>query len=82
MGAVMAITKDEWLAELERISQAPEDDGYRTADEISRVLDKPVRWVRARLKELQADGRLMCSRKKVPALDGRSFAVPAYKVRT
>lgn len=57
------------------------DDGYLTTQDISEKTGLTTKSVRAALKTLQSQGRLLVRSVRVPRLgDGALIRIPAYKI--
>jgi hypothetical protein len=72
------ITTDEWLAELQRISQRS-DEGL-TIEEWRQKLGRSESYVREHLKRARALGWLRVGRRSQPNLAGVMQPVPVYTV--
>lgn len=75
------INAQEWLAELERVSQPQQigDTGFRTTREISAALNYNEARVKEMLRRAKAVGRLQVGREHRPSLIGMAL-VPVYRV--
>lgn len=73
------LTIAEVVAEVTKATR-PSDDGYATRAEIQAAMGLSTPIVCARLKMLQAAGRLAVRKVYRPALDGRVLPIVAYKV--
>ena len=63
------------------LSEAPADDPQAmTVGELARRLGHCENWVRAKLVELQRDGKLECVTLHRPRLDGKLTSVPGYRL--
>lgn len=74
----MGIHVDEWLKELEALSQRS-DDGHTVA-EIAENTGMTERQVRQRLKDASKMGRLRVGRRSSTAIDGKGTLVPVYTI--
>ena len=74
------ISLDELLAALQQ-AETQEGEGGLSVEEICHTLGRSTAWVRQRLRALQAQGRLVVSRRTTFALDGRLAHVPTYSLR-
>lgn len=70
-------TLDQWLKDLE--DKANLQEGL-TRREIEEATGMGKTWVLSQLRKLKAEGRLTVVRKKIEALDGKMFPVPAYRI--
>jgi hypothetical protein len=76
-----ATAREGWLAELERASKAlPRPDGYFTTQEWARATGHDVKWVLAKLTELNRLGRLAMVKVRETRLDGVPTVKAAYKI--
>lgn len=73
------ITRDEWLAELERVGIGKDADGM-TTDEMARATGRSLKWVRDSVRELLRAGRWeQAGTKTIARIDGRPTSVTAYR---
>ena len=78
-----AITHDELLAEIERISaEGAEGADGATVAEIIAQTGLSALVVRDRLRKAKARGKLIIGRKPVQSLDGRMLWAPCYTIRS
>lgn len=76
----MSIKVNEWLEELERLSQRS-DDG-QTAEELSKSIGRSTKWVRSMLLEAKRNGWLRVGERTIKSLTGRTIRVPVYSVHS
>jgi len=79
MDRELDMTEADLLASIEQML-APAGDGMTTAELAERLLTGPGA-VRARLHQLNKQGRLVLTRKRITRLDGNQVSVPAYKLK-
>lgn len=77
------ITTDEWLAELEKLSNAApvNANGYMTTQEITKATKHSQTWVLARLKELIQQGLVEVSTRRTLTITGRPCNTPVYRLK-
>ena len=75
----MAITSDEWRAEIERV-MSPSSDAGMTSREISSALGVSIRTTMEKLRHLDEAGRLGVGRRTIRARDGRRSTSPVYYI--
>lgn len=77
------ITRDEWLAEFERVLThvPPQEDGWMTAREIGEAMTPPItnRAVLNRMRRYR--DRLLVSRKIIVDMAGRTTTTFCYRLR-
>ena len=77
----VTITRDEWLAEFERVMRPRRSDPGLTAWELADSLGIPQSRAQRMLKLAHRQGRLICGRKPCIATDGRAIMVPCYQLQ-
>lgn len=75
------ITREEWLAELERLQQQGRQDEGRTARELAEVWKCSTKLALIRLQRLAAEGRLAVGRRRGFRLDGTAYLTPVYRLK-
>jgi hypothetical protein len=75
------ITRDEWMAEFERVMSAPASaEGHgTTAREISTETGRSIQWIQERLRQMRS--RLIVTRRRGLTVDGRGCTVPCYRLK-
>jgi hypothetical protein len=73
------VTTEEWLAELERVSQTSAE-GYLTMRQMSEHTRRRLRWIRDRLGQLKGEGRLAVRDIQETNIAGKPCWVPAYRI--
>lgn len=72
--------KHEWLEELKSLGlDGSKPDGVSVA-EISEQVGHSKNWVRSKLREAMAAGRLRVERRPGVSVDGRSTFTPVYRL--
>ncbi len=58
-----------------------DEQGYFTTQELCDRVGHGVNWVRARLREMEKEGRLGFTKRKAMTLDKRPVFVPSYRLK-
>ena len=74
-----AITTEEWLAELERVSQT-NAEGYLTVRQMVEHTAHGRNWIQGRLAQLKREGRLAVRDTQETNIAGKPCWVPAYRI--
>ena len=72
------ISTDEWLAELRKIGEK-NDEGLSMV-EWAAALGVSPEVARKRLNRAKKEGKLLAGKRKTPALDGKNYDQPIYRV--
>lgn len=76
----VTITREEWLAELERVMKSPEDGDGMTVLELAEAMGWSEKRTREALHKLNRAKRIAVNRGTRYALDGRRASVPLYRI--
>lgn len=76
----VTITREEWLAEIERVMQSPEDGDGMTVLELAEAMGWCEKRAREALHKLNRAKRIVVTRGTRYALDGRRASVPLYRI--
>lgn len=74
------ITRDEWLAEFERLTATDNMDGWLTTNEIADLTGWGLFKIRTYLRELDRRGLLAVSRKQIEKLGGGNYTSACYRI--
>lgn len=78
----MSITRDEWMAEIERVmSPGPTDDGMKTINEIATAMGIARPQALQAVRALSAAGRIEVGRGKRLAIDGVLRLIAVYRIK-
>jgi hypothetical protein len=78
--AVIDLPANVSLADLLRAEAEAEDAEALTAEQLARLVDHDVKWVRARLGALIDDGQVEVVRVQRQRIDGQPYTAPAYRL--
>lgn len=75
------ITRDEWLAEFERVANAgnTDDGGGMTMEEFAAATGHHKKWVGEVLKRLQP--RVIVTYRRGRSISGRQMLTPCYRLK-
>lgn len=72
-------SREEWLAELQRLNDMRSDEGM-TTQEIMYATGHSVRWVSEKLNRALHEGKLIVGHATRPTRDGKMCTKPVYRL--